>query len=42
LLSLDPANVPEDRVEEYNALLEKAKEFQQKAVALRSAANQPS
>jgi tetratricopeptide (TPR) repeat protein len=42
LISLDPANVPEDRVEEYNALLEKAKEFQQKAVALRSAANQPS
>ncbi|MCI0416558.1 tetratricopeptide repeat protein [bacterium] len=42
LISLDPATVPEDRVEEYNALLEKAKEFQQKAVALRSAANQPS
>jgi len=38
LISLDPATVPEDRIEEYNALLEKAKEYQQKAVALRSAA----
>jgi tetratricopeptide (TPR) repeat protein len=42
LISLDPATVPEDRIEEYNALLEKAKEYQQKAVALRSAATTPS
>ena len=35
LIALDPTNVPEERVDEYNALLEKAKEFQQKAVALR-------
>jgi tetratricopeptide (TPR) repeat protein len=35
LIATDPAAVPEDRVDEYNGLLEKAKEFQQKALALR-------
>jgi tetratricopeptide (TPR) repeat protein len=35
LIALDAASVPEDRVDEYNGLLEKAKEFQQKAMALR-------
>lgn len=34
-ISIDPTAVPEDRVDEYNGLLEKAKEFQQKALALR-------
>ena len=43
ILAPDPANVPEEVVDEYNALLEKAKEFQQKAMALRQqAASQPS
>jgi len=43
LIALDAASVPEDRVDEYNGLLEKAKEFQQKAMALRAAATtQPS
>jgi tetratricopeptide (TPR) repeat protein len=37
-ISTDPNAVPEDRVDEYNALLEKAKEFQQKALDLRNAA----
>lgn len=35
LISMDPSNVPEDRVDEYNSLLEKAKEFQEKAIQLR-------
>jgi tetratricopeptide (TPR) repeat protein len=35
LIALDAASVPEDKVDEYNGLLEKAKEFQQKAMALR-------
>lgn len=43
LIAPDAASVPEDRVDEYNGLLEKAKEFQQKAMALRAAATtQPS
>jgi len=37
-ISTDPNTVPEDRVDEYNALLDKAKEYQQKAVQLRNAA----
>jgi tetratricopeptide (TPR) repeat protein len=43
LISPDPNAVPEDRVDEYNGYLEKAKEYQQKAVALRQQQqNQPS
>ncbi len=38
MISLDPNEVPEERVDEYNGLLEKAKEFQQKALELRAAA----
>jgi len=37
-ISTDANAVPDDRVDEYNALLEKAKEFQQKAIDLRNAA----
>jgi tetratricopeptide (TPR) repeat protein len=36
LIALDPAAVPEDRIDEYNGLLEKAKEYQQKAMSLRA------
>lgn len=35
LISTDPNNVPPERVDEYNALLAKAKELQDKAVELR-------
>ena len=35
LISLDPNNVPQDKVDEYNGLLAKAKEFQDKAIELR-------
>lgn len=35
LISLDPNNVPPEKVDEYNALLAKAKELQDKAVELR-------
>jgi tetratricopeptide (TPR) repeat protein len=37
-ISIDPNAVPEDKIDEYNALLDKAKEFQQKAIELRNAA----
>ncbi|HET6267633.1 MAG TPA: tetratricopeptide repeat protein [Acidobacteriota bacterium] len=35
LISTDPNNIPPDKVDEYNALLDKAKQLQQKAIELR-------
>ena len=35
LISMDPKSVPDDKVDEYNALLAKAKELQQKALEIR-------
>jgi tetratricopeptide (TPR) repeat protein len=35
LISLDPSMVPEDKIDEYNSYLQKAKELQDKAVELR-------
>jgi hypothetical protein len=35
LISLDPNNVPEERVEEYNSYLTKAKELLDKAMEIR-------
>jgi tetratricopeptide (TPR) repeat protein len=37
-ISTDPNAVPDDKVDEYNSLLQKAKEYQQKAMELREAA----
>jgi tetratricopeptide (TPR) repeat protein len=38
LIALTPDAVPEDKIDEYNGLLEKAKEYQQKAIALKQQA----
>ena len=38
LIALTPEAVPEDRIDEYNGWLEKAKEYQQKAIALKQQA----